>query len=130
MELPDDVLKIIREYAMPITMSDWKRGNYYNRNCDMGEHGEKKATDCCWCVTDIFENVVLTEDFNFYLNYIENQEHLDVELGNYIFVLDHHMSREEIRYELIGELKPNTTCSIHYSIETNNKTWIITNLSY
>ena len=31
MELPDDVLKIIKEYSMPITRPDWRKGCYYNR---------------------------------------------------------------------------------------------------
>jgi hypothetical protein len=31
MELPDDVLNIIKEYAQPITRPDWRRGCYYNR---------------------------------------------------------------------------------------------------
>ena len=31
MELPDDVLKIIKEYSMPITRSDWRKGCYFNR---------------------------------------------------------------------------------------------------
>ena len=31
MELPDDVLSIIKEYSMPITRSDWRKGCYYNR---------------------------------------------------------------------------------------------------
>lgn len=31
MELPDDVLKIIKEYSQPITRPDWRQGCYYNR---------------------------------------------------------------------------------------------------
>jgi hypothetical protein len=31
MELSDDVLKIIKEYSMPITRPDWRRGCYFNR---------------------------------------------------------------------------------------------------
>jgi len=31
MELPDDVLKIIKEYSQPITRPDWRKGCYYNR---------------------------------------------------------------------------------------------------
>jgi len=32
MELPDDILKIIKEYSMPISRPDWKKGNYCNRH--------------------------------------------------------------------------------------------------
>jgi len=31
MELPDDILKIIKEYSQPITRPDWRQGCYYNR---------------------------------------------------------------------------------------------------
>ena len=31
MELPDDVLRIIKEYSMPISRPDWRQGCYYNR---------------------------------------------------------------------------------------------------
>ena len=31
MELPDDVLRIIKEYSMPITRLDWRKGCYFNR---------------------------------------------------------------------------------------------------
>lgn len=31
MELPDDILMIIKEYSMPMTRPDWRRGCYYNR---------------------------------------------------------------------------------------------------
>jgi hypothetical protein len=31
MELPDDILKIIKEYSMPITRPDWRKGCYFNR---------------------------------------------------------------------------------------------------
>jgi hypothetical protein len=31
MELPDDVLMIIKEYAQPMTRPDWRKGCYYNR---------------------------------------------------------------------------------------------------
>ena len=31
MELPDDVLMIIKEYSMPMTRLDWRLGCYYNR---------------------------------------------------------------------------------------------------
>lgn len=31
MELPEDVLMIIKEYAQPITRPDWRLGCYYNR---------------------------------------------------------------------------------------------------
>ena len=31
MELPDDVLNIIKEYAQPITRPDWRKGCFYNR---------------------------------------------------------------------------------------------------
>jgi hypothetical protein len=31
MELPDDVLMIIKEYSKPITRPDWRLGCYYNR---------------------------------------------------------------------------------------------------
>jgi ribonucleotide reductase beta subunit family protein with ferritin-like domain len=84
--------------------------------------------------SEIFDTIIDRDEFNFYLNYIVNcdiwcSEDHDLN-SNYTFVLDHPMSTEEIRYELIGELKPNHTCTIHYSIETNNKTWIITDLNY
>ena len=32
MELPDDVLRIIKEYSMPISRPDWKKGCYFNRH--------------------------------------------------------------------------------------------------
>ena len=32
-ELPQDVLKIIKEYAMPITRSDWKRMHLMTNKC-------------------------------------------------------------------------------------------------
>ena len=31
MELPDDILIIIKEYSMPITRPDWRKGCYFNR---------------------------------------------------------------------------------------------------
>jgi len=31
MELPDDILNIIKEYSQPITRPDWRKGCYYNR---------------------------------------------------------------------------------------------------
>jgi hypothetical protein len=31
MELPDDILKIIKDYSMPITRPDWRKGCYFNR---------------------------------------------------------------------------------------------------
>jgi len=31
MELPDDILNIIREYSKPLTRPDWREGCYYNR---------------------------------------------------------------------------------------------------
>jgi len=31
MELPEDVLMIIREYSKPLTRPDWRLGCYYNR---------------------------------------------------------------------------------------------------
>lgn len=31
MELPDDILMIIKEYSMPITRPDWRKGCYFNR---------------------------------------------------------------------------------------------------
>lgn len=31
MELPDDVLNIIKEYSKPLTRPDWRLGCYYNR---------------------------------------------------------------------------------------------------
>lgn len=31
MELPDDVLKIIKDYSMPINRPDWRKGCYFNR---------------------------------------------------------------------------------------------------
>jgi len=31
MELPYDVLKIIKEYSQPLTRPDWRLGCYYNR---------------------------------------------------------------------------------------------------
>jgi len=34
MELPDDVLKIIKEYSMHITRPDWREGCYFNRHLD------------------------------------------------------------------------------------------------
>lgn len=32
MELPDDVLRIIKEYSMPISRPDWRQGCYFNRH--------------------------------------------------------------------------------------------------
>jgi len=34
MELPDDILKIIKEYTQPITRPDWREGCYFNRHLD------------------------------------------------------------------------------------------------
>jgi len=31
MELPYDVLKIIKEYSQPLTRPDWRQGCHYNR---------------------------------------------------------------------------------------------------
>ena len=31
MELPDDILKIIKEYSQPLTRPDWRKGCYFNR---------------------------------------------------------------------------------------------------
>jgi hypothetical protein len=31
MELPDDILNIIKEYSQPMTRPDWRKGCYYNR---------------------------------------------------------------------------------------------------
>jgi hypothetical protein len=31
MELPDDILKLIKEYSMPVTRPDWRKGCYCNR---------------------------------------------------------------------------------------------------
>jgi hypothetical protein len=31
MELPDDILMIIREYSKPLTRPDWRLGSYFNR---------------------------------------------------------------------------------------------------
>lgn len=31
MELPDDVLKIIKEYSQPISRPDWREGCFFNR---------------------------------------------------------------------------------------------------
>lgn len=31
MELPHDVLMLIKEYAQPLTRPDWRKGCYYNR---------------------------------------------------------------------------------------------------
>ena len=32
MELPDDILMIIKEYSMPISRPDWRQGCYFNRH--------------------------------------------------------------------------------------------------
>ncbi len=31
MKLPDDIVKIIREYSKPMTRPDWRKGCYYNK---------------------------------------------------------------------------------------------------
>jgi hypothetical protein len=31
MELPDDILKIIKEYSQPLTRPDWEEGCFFNR---------------------------------------------------------------------------------------------------
>lgn len=31
MELPDDILKLIKEYSMPMTRPDWRKGCYCYR---------------------------------------------------------------------------------------------------
>jgi hypothetical protein len=31
MELPDDILRLIKEYMQPITRPDWRQGCYFNR---------------------------------------------------------------------------------------------------
>lgn len=35
MYLPDDLLKIIKEFSMPITRGDWKHGSYFKRNFNL-----------------------------------------------------------------------------------------------
>lgn len=32
MEIPDDILMIIKEYSMPISRPDWRQGCYFNRH--------------------------------------------------------------------------------------------------
>jgi hypothetical protein len=34
MELPDDILNIIKEYSRPVTRSDWRKGAAFNRYSD------------------------------------------------------------------------------------------------
>jgi hypothetical protein len=34
MELPDDILNIIKEYSRPVTRSDWRKGSAFNRYSD------------------------------------------------------------------------------------------------
>ena len=34
MELPDDILNIIKEYSRPITRADWRKGAAFNRYSD------------------------------------------------------------------------------------------------
>jgi len=35
MQLPDDILDIIREYSKPVTRGDWKKGSYLKRNYNL-----------------------------------------------------------------------------------------------
>lgn len=35
MELPQDVLDIIREYSKPLTKGDWRQGSYFKRNFNL-----------------------------------------------------------------------------------------------
>jgi hypothetical protein len=32
MELPDDILRIIKEYSQPLTRPDWEEGCFFNRS--------------------------------------------------------------------------------------------------
>jgi len=34
MELPDDILMLIKDYSRPMTRSDWRRGSAFNRYSD------------------------------------------------------------------------------------------------
>ena len=61
MELPDDILNIIREYSKPITRPDWREGCYYNRRMrDVVEHDLTFEE-----VVEIIVQVERSQEFNY-----------------------------------------------------------------
>ena len=34
MELPPEILRLIKEYSLPLTKPDWRKGCYYNRQIE------------------------------------------------------------------------------------------------
>jgi len=61
MELPDDILSIIKEYSQPISRPDWREGCYFNRHLD--EHLDIHFT--LEEVVDIVYTVTRTPNFNY-----------------------------------------------------------------
>jgi hypothetical protein len=69
MELPDDILNIIKEYSKPITRPDWREGCYYNRHLD-------DVLECHFTLEEIVEIVVQvtrSKEFNYEYIMIYNE---------------------------------------------------------
>jgi len=64
MELPDDVLKIIKEYSQPLTRGDWRKGSYTFRNGIYDDEIIKKIID------EIVMDIPVE-----YVNYLRNNEY-------------------------------------------------------
>jgi hypothetical protein len=59
MELPDDVLNLIKEYAQPLTRPDWRKGCYFNRHIYLDIYFTLKE------VVDIVYTVKMSQNFNY-----------------------------------------------------------------
>ena len=66
MELPDDILKIIKEYSQPISRPDWRRGCYYNRRLYIIPSVDEDDTD----IEIKFNRVIHTVFRIAYLNFV------------------------------------------------------------
>jgi hypothetical protein len=49
MQLPEDICKIINEYARPLTRGDWRQGSYFAQNC--------RTRDCSTYKDKIIESI-------------------------------------------------------------------------
>jgi len=70
MELPDYILKIIKEYSQPISRPDWRRGCYNNRRLYIIPSVDDDDDDDDINIEINFKHVIHTVFRIAYLNYV------------------------------------------------------------
>jgi hypothetical protein len=98
MELPEDICRVIHEFARPLTRGDWRKGSYIQRNyatCEpydvfdvvtytIKTHFQDDLFEMCHIITNIMNKVA-----HEYYNYITDM------IG--FMILDHKPSQSEIQ---------------------------------